>query len=556
MTDATLKTIITADASKFKAAVAGAQSTAKSFDVAVGKHMNSISVAFAAAGVAATLASKAIFGAADRIGDLKDAAEQVGVTTQSLQNMAAAAALTGVSMQDMTGAVTKMNKNVAETILTGEGASKAFAAIGLSAQQLRSMAPEDQFALIAERIKNIGDVQLQTKVGMDIFGKSSAAMLSLFNGGLKESTAEAEKLGLTLSSGQVDALDKLSDTKDKLSSVWDGFVAKTAAKAAPALQGVLDQVFKLIDGMGGVEKVSQRMAGSITESMKSVKKLIEGGQEGASIAKDAYSAVSSSFVGDVAKFALSVAQAPFVFGAKALIGKDGSGATYGTAPTPLKYTPPSTDISDAAQALARQRVIDAYADQEKAIKRQKDATDLVVNSLKEMKSKALDVAGVFDRFGAIKNALGAQGNKQSQSIIEAATSQQGAISQLAPDDKFKDIFNKALVGAKSGTGNPQESIQALEQIIKDSKEGFLRFDEALGNYRSDAFDTSGLTSALNELKSFLGTKPNTQQEVKVNIKVDAGKDFVTTVTTDLSFREAVSKEFDEKIAQAARGTAP
>jgi hypothetical protein len=68
---------------------------------------------------------------------------------------------------------------------------------------------------------------------------------------------------------------------------------------------------------------------------------------------------------------------------------------------------------------------------------------------------------------------------------------------------------------------------------------------------------SGLTTALNELKAFLAQKGGPKdQKVEVKIKVDASKDFLTTVTTSQTFKEAVDAEFDERLAQAARGNVP
>jgi hypothetical protein len=79
----------------------------------------------------------------DRIDALDEAASKIGITYNALQDLKFAAEMTGGSFEGMVSALAKMQANIASG-----SATEALNKLGLSAQYLKQLAPEKQFAEI------------------------------------------------------------------------------------------------------------------------------------------------------------------------------------------------------------------------------------------------------------------------------------------------------------------------------------------------------------------------------------------------------------------------
>ncbi|MGH8632242.1 MAG: hypothetical protein ACREU7_15955, partial [Burkholderiales bacterium] len=201
----------------------------------------------AAAGVTAALGAVAAFAKTvsdalgsliDKTGNLADLSEKTNIATDSLQKLGHAGSLVGVSLEQISSAASIMARNLVD-------APERFEALGLSAQDLRALKPEEQFARIAESIAAIEDPTLQAHAAMQIFGSGGAALLPLLKTDIGAAAAEAEKLGFVLSGDVVAAGDKLGDELTKLSRTWEGLKDQLVSVIAtnPALnQGLADTV--------------------------------------------------------------------------------------------------------------------------------------------------------------------------------------------------------------------------------------------------------------------------------------------------------------------------
>ncbi len=224
------------------------------------------------------------------------------------------------------------------------------------------------------------------------------------------------------------------------------------------------------------------------------------------------------------------------------------------------------NISSAA-ILDSTRIIADYADKTKQAAKE---TEENTKAIARMKTAAEKTASFLDGFSQVKNAFEAPGKQQASDIINNGVKDQNRALVDPISTGFQKLYNEAL----TGHGDNQAIIGKLQAIIDSNKEG----TSATGMYKANTHtshvyagdgeydtvntttytpvvgknDTSGLTTALNELKAYLSSKTNKQQEVKVNIKVDKGPDFITTITKDVSFKDAVDAQFDERTAKAAR----
>ena len=105
-------------------------------------------------------------------GAIQDASEATGLAAENFQALSNIAATHGVKMEALTGALMRV-RDAQASIGTDERAQKVFARLGLSIQQVRDAKPEELLRLIAQRLKETGDVSVAT----DLFGRGGARMI-------------------------------------------------------------------------------------------------------------------------------------------------------------------------------------------------------------------------------------------------------------------------------------------------------------------------------------------------------------------------------------------
>jgi hypothetical protein len=251
-------------ASDINKGVKGAQSSTSVSAVALGTAIG-VSVV---AGLGAAMAGvKKVVGLAfeglDRIDALDEAASKIGITYNALQDLKLAAVTTGASFEGMVSALAKMQGNMANG-----SANEALQKLGLSAEYLRDLAPEKQFAEISQKlseIKNTGDKIDLTK---SIFGKGGVDILNVINGG-KDGMAEiartAELFGGHLTDAQRAMATMAQGDIETLKEGWGYIKDQIAVGVAPALTGITESIIKIAENSGGLSHVFEGMAGKLVE---------------------------------------------------------------------------------------------------------------------------------------------------------------------------------------------------------------------------------------------------------------------------------------------------
>jgi hypothetical protein len=168
--------------------------------------------AFGVGGVSAGIAAGATAGAAalgvaakhalDYADALTKASDRTGIGVVALQRLEAIALASGNTLDDVTNAVNQFQKRLS----TGD-ARAALDRIGLSITSIRALAPDDQFIAIAKAIQTIHDPAEQTRIAMELFGKSGAQLLP----SLKADVVALGDSTFKMSADSVKALDALGD---------------------------------------------------------------------------------------------------------------------------------------------------------------------------------------------------------------------------------------------------------------------------------------------------------------------------------------------------------
>ena len=238
-------------------------------------------ISTAAGGALAGIAGLAIK-TAEAADELSTLSKQTGISTSELQKMKYASDLVDVSVDEITGAMTKMKKNMAST---SKDTQAAFERIGVSVTdtngQLRSST--DVFYEVLQGLSQISNETERDVVAMQLFGKSADQLAGIIDDGgasLKALGEEAEALGLILDEETLDSLNNVNDQVDKLKAKANGEIAKSGAKALEALmpvfEKILDAMNKALDYIGNLDEDQIKMLTTLLAVTAAISPLAKG----------------------------------------------------------------------------------------------------------------------------------------------------------------------------------------------------------------------------------------------------------------------------------------
>lgn len=183
--------------------------------------------------------------AVDRLGDLKDAADGIGITTTALQQLQYAAQMNGVSTETLQSSLEKLSKNLGDASLGGSAAKKSLDALGLSATSLAAMPLEKALGVIADRLVTIENPMQRAALAADMFGKSGVDMINVLAGGsqgLQDMAAEAERFGVVINQDVIDNAAAAGDKLDTLSMIISANLTEALVNVGPVLIAAAQQV--------------------------------------------------------------------------------------------------------------------------------------------------------------------------------------------------------------------------------------------------------------------------------------------------------------------------
>ena len=214
--------------------------------------------------------------------ELSTLSKQTGISTSELQKMKYASDLVDVSVEEITGAMTKMKKNMAST---SKDTQAAFQNIGVSVTDTNGEL-RDSTEVFYEVLQGLSKISNETErdvVAMQLFGKSADQLAGIIDDGgaaLKALGEEAEQLGIVLDEDTLGSLNDVNDSIDKLKAKANGELAKSGAKAMetlmPIFEKVLDAMSKALDYIGNLDEDQIKMITTILAVTASISPLAKG----------------------------------------------------------------------------------------------------------------------------------------------------------------------------------------------------------------------------------------------------------------------------------------
>lgn len=199
------------------------------------------------AGVAPLVAAMKAFGDYGEQMDILH--QQTGISQRALAALRVVAESSGTSIQTLTGGIRRMQ--FAITAGTAES-NKGFASLGLSVTALKGLAPEEQFAQIAEKIAEIKNPAERAAAMMRIFGRGASSLVPILSAGRKgieDAMAAAVKYGYVLSEEGTKKALEVDNAFDNLALSIKGFMLRMG-EAAFGLVPFIQQITELIARVG------------------------------------------------------------------------------------------------------------------------------------------------------------------------------------------------------------------------------------------------------------------------------------------------------------------
>lgn len=244
--------------------------------------------ALAGAAVAATAGiMKFVSDAAAWADSMNTMRDITGISTADLQKFAYASELVDVSMETMTGSLTKLTRNMQTAAGDGTGAAaKAFEELGISVTdsvgQLRDR--QDVFYEVIDALGKVGNETERDALAMNIFGRSAEQLNPLIKGGaetLKALGDEAERAGLILDQTTLDKLHGFSDEIDLLKAKGGQIAKIVGAEALPAVESLTEAAddllaeIKQMADSGELEAMAKSAGQMIKQGVNDLKNLTE-----------------------------------------------------------------------------------------------------------------------------------------------------------------------------------------------------------------------------------------------------------------------------------------
>lgn len=197
---------------------------------------------------------------ADSLGDVAARSNQAA---EALSAYEYALAFSDASLQDYTAGLQKLEQNMAAASEGSKEQALVFETLGIQLREQDGMLRNSGDVMLdfADVMADMANGATKTQLAMDVLGKSAGPALLPFlsqgKDGIEEFTAEAEKMGLVVSTDFSNAAGQLNDNLDKLGSVTTGLWRSFADGLTPALVDVSNAMIQAAEDADYFKRVAK-----------------------------------------------------------------------------------------------------------------------------------------------------------------------------------------------------------------------------------------------------------------------------------------------------------
>lgn len=200
-----------------------------------------------------------------------------GLSTELLQQLEYSENLIDVSLDTITGSLTKLTQNMDSARDGNAALAESFAALGVEIENqdgsLRSA--EEVFFEVVDALANIGNATERDAAAMELLGKNAQELAPIYKQGTDalRGYMDAANGNYVLTEKQIAALGTLDDQIQKNNLEWEGLKRQIAAQFAPAATEALESFQELVANAGkaligsgiieGVGEIYAQLAGML-----------------------------------------------------------------------------------------------------------------------------------------------------------------------------------------------------------------------------------------------------------------------------------------------------
>ncbi len=222
----------------------------------------SFSVAAAATAAAATAAAGAIAliynQQAAVIDQTAKFADRIGISTEALTQFRHASELTGVGAKNLDMSLQRMTRRIAEAEQGAGEAAPALKELGLSAEELGRMTPEQQLYSLADAFTEVESQSDRVRLAFKLFDSEGVGMVNMLAGGadgLSAMADEADRLGITLSRVEAAKVEMANDAMHKVNMTTQSMYQSMTTQLAPIIEQLSKEFIAAAANAGGMSVV-------------------------------------------------------------------------------------------------------------------------------------------------------------------------------------------------------------------------------------------------------------------------------------------------------------
>lgn len=200
-------------------------------------------------GISGAFALVGVLGLARRSAEAADQmlalAERTGRTVESLSQLEYVAKRGNTSIDALIKGQEQFAKKLGATDDEGKAAAKALAELGLSADRLRALSPDQQLEAIADAMGGITNPTQRARIEMALLGKAGTELDPILRGGsegIRALREESDALGATMTELEARRLQKLDDQLERTSAQF----GKLKTEIAGVLAQPIASYFELL----------------------------------------------------------------------------------------------------------------------------------------------------------------------------------------------------------------------------------------------------------------------------------------------------------------------
>lgn len=206
---------------------------------------------------------------ADDIDQIGKASDKLGISVENLSKLEYAARIAAVPFKQLEVGIQRMVRRLSEVANTGKGvAQSALARLGLDAQKLIKLAPEEQLKVILTQLHKLDNQSEKIELAQKLFDSEGVNLIRLSADAIDRYGDELEKLGAVITSQDAEAAARFNDNLERLD-------ANISALGRSQINPAIDKLNKLFEVFGAEADRTplQKLNDQIREVEDSIRKL-------------------------------------------------------------------------------------------------------------------------------------------------------------------------------------------------------------------------------------------------------------------------------------------